>query len=161
VLLGEFNGLPVAAAERELAACNAAPRFAREVAAGRPYGSVPALLDRTAAVAAGLRWDEVGAALDAHPRIGARAAAGSASHREQAAVTAAGADVQQALAAGNADYERRFGHVFLIRAAGRAPAEILAELTRRLGSDEATERAETTAQLAEITRLRVERLVSG
>jgi 2-oxo-4-hydroxy-4-carboxy-5-ureidoimidazoline decarboxylase len=50
--------------------------------------------------------------------------------------------------------------VFLIRAAGRGPAEILAELTRRLGNDPATEQAETTAQLAEITRLRVQQLVA-
>jgi 2-oxo-4-hydroxy-4-carboxy-5-ureidoimidazoline decarboxylase len=165
VLLGEFNGLPVAAAERELTACTAAPRFAREVAAGRPYGTVADLAATAAGVVASLDWAEVRTALDAHPRIGERAAGGSAeaasSRREQRAVTTAGADVQQALAAGNAEYRRRFGHVFLIRAAGRTPAEILAELTRRLGGDEAAERAETTAQLAEITRLRVERMVSG
>jgi 2-oxo-4-hydroxy-4-carboxy-5-ureidoimidazoline decarboxylase len=51
--------------------------------------------------------------------------------------------------------------VFLIRAAGRGPAEVLAELNRRTEQDPAAERAETTAQLAEITRLRVERLVAG
>jgi 2-oxo-4-hydroxy-4-carboxy-5-ureidoimidazoline decarboxylase len=50
--------------------------------------------------------------------------------------------------------------VFLIRAAGRGPDEILAELTRRLDNDPAAERAETTAQLAEITRLRVQQLVA-
>jgi 2-oxo-4-hydroxy-4-carboxy-5-ureidoimidazoline decarboxylase len=165
VLLAEFNRLPVAAAERALTACTAAPRFAREVAAGRPYGSVADLATAAAGVAADLRWDEVRAALDAHPRIGERPAGDCAeaasSRREQAAVSTAGAGVRQALAAGSAEDERRFGHVFLIRAAGRRPAEILAELTRRLGSDEASERVETTAQLAEITRLRVERLVRG
>jgi 2-oxo-4-hydroxy-4-carboxy-5-ureidoimidazoline decarboxylase len=38
---------------------------------------------------------------------------------------------------------------------------MLAELQRRLGNDEARERAEVTEQLAQITRLRVERLLAG
>jgi 2-oxo-4-hydroxy-4-carboxy-5-ureidoimidazoline decarboxylase len=50
--------------------------------------------------------------------------------------------------------------VFLVRAAGRSPEELMAELRRRLGNDEETERAEVTAQLAEITALRVRELVS-
>jgi 2-oxo-4-hydroxy-4-carboxy-5-ureidoimidazoline decarboxylase len=163
--LDEFNALPTPEAERSLAACNAAPRFAREVTAGRPYRSVPELAAAAAALAAGLGWDEVEVALATHPRIGERAAGDSAeaasSRREQSSMETAADALRAELAAGNAEYERRFGHVFLIRAAGRGPAEILAELTRRLGNDEAAERAETTAQLAEITRLRVERLVSG
>jgi 2-oxo-4-hydroxy-4-carboxy-5-ureidoimidazoline decarboxylase len=163
--LAWFNGLPVEDAERELRACNAAPRFAREVAAGRPYP------DRTAAggaarrVSAGLGWAEVAEALAAHPRIGERAAGDSAeaaaSRREQASVDAAPDGVRADLAAGNRAYEQRFGHVFLIRAAGRTPAEMLAELRRRLAQDVDAERAEVTRELAEITGLRVERLVAG
>jgi 2-oxo-4-hydroxy-4-carboxy-5-ureidoimidazoline decarboxylase len=163
--LAEFNALPADAAERELAACNAAPRFAREVAAGRPYPSVATLAETAGTVAAGLGWDEVDVALAAHPRIGERAAGDSAeaasSRREQSAVAAAGDGVRQALTDGNRAYEQRFGHVFLIRAAGRGPEQILAELTRRLGNDAAAERTEATAQLAEITRLRVEGMVAG
>ena len=162
--LDEFNALPAAAAERELLACNAAPRFAREVAAGRPYPSGSALAERAAAVARGLSWDEVEVALAAHPRIGQRATGDSAeatsSRREQASVDGATDDVRTALEDGNRAYEEKFRHVFLIRAAGRGPAEMLAELTRRRDNDETAERAETTAQLAEITRLRVERAVS-
>ena len=45
-----------------------------------------------------------------------------------------------ALAEGNREYEKRFDRVFLIRAAGRSSAEILAELHRRLGNDDETER---------------------
>ncbi len=69
--------------------------------------------------------------------------------------------VRAALLAGNRAYEARFGHVYLIRAAGRSPAEMLAALQRRLGNDPDTERGEVTRQLAEITRLRVERLVGS
>jgi 2-oxo-4-hydroxy-4-carboxy-5-ureidoimidazoline decarboxylase len=163
--LEHFNALPAEAAERELLACAAAPRFAREVAAGRPYGTAAELADAAATVASGLSWAEIETALAAHPRIGERAEDGSAeaasSRREQASVGTATPDVRTALDRGNHAYEQRFGHVFLIRAAGRGPAEILTELTRRIEQDHAAERAETTAQLAEITRLRVERLVAG
>lgn len=60
------------------------------------------------------------------------------------------------LAAGNAAYEERFGRVFLIRAAGRDPGEILGELDRRLHNDDATERAETVDNLRQIALLRLE-----
>jgi 2-oxo-4-hydroxy-4-carboxy-5-ureidoimidazoline decarboxylase len=158
-----FDAAPAEVAERELLACTAAPRFAREVTAGRPYGSVAALADAAERAVRGLSWPEVLRALAAHPRIGERPTGEGAasSRREQAAVTGAADDVRAALAEGNRAYEERFGHVFLIRAAGREPAEILAELRRRLARDPAAERDETTGQLAEITRLRVERLVSG
>lgn len=163
--LTEFNELPVAAAEAALRACNAAPRFAREVAAARPYPDAAALADAAHRVAAGLSWAEVGQALAAHPRIGERVAGDSAeaasSRREQASVSDADDRTAAALAEGNRAYEDRFGHVFLIRAAGRSPDEMLAELHRRLANDPAAERGEATAQLAEITRLRVERLVAG
>lgn len=161
--LADFNALPVAAAEQALRACNAAARFAREVAAGRPYPDEAAVADAAQRVSGGLSWAEVAEALAAHPRIGERAAGDSAeaaaSRREQASVGTAAGDVRAELAAGNRAYEERFGHVFLIRAAGRTPEEMLAELRRRLGHDPAAERAEVTGQLAEITRLRVERLV--
>ena len=68
-------------------------------------------------------------------------------------------DVRAALLEGNRAYEERFGHVFLIRAAGRSPSEMLAELRRRLANDPAAERAEATEQLAQITGLRVKGLV--
>jgi 2-oxo-4-hydroxy-4-carboxy-5-ureidoimidazoline decarboxylase len=46
--------------------------------------------------------------------------------------------------------------VFLIRARGRSRAEILAELTRRLGLDDATELAIVGSELRDIALLRLE-----
>ena len=65
------------------------------------------------------------------------------------------AAVMVALAEGNREYEQRFDRVFLVRAAGRSSSEILAELRRRLGNDDETERAETVAALREIALLRL------
>ena len=120
---------------------------------------------RAGEVARGLPWAEVSMALAAHPRIGDRVAGSSAeavaSRREQGAIGGADDATRAALLAGNRAYEERFGHVFLIRAAGRSPEEMLAELRRRLGNDEDAERAEVTEQLAQITGLRVRGLVSS
>ena len=63
------------------------------------------------------------------------------------------------MAEGNRGYERRFGRVFLIRAAGRSSSEVLAELRRRLGNDDETERVEMVAALREIALLRLKDVV--
>jgi 2-oxo-4-hydroxy-4-carboxy-5-ureidoimidazoline decarboxylase len=152
-------------AAEQLEACNASPRWVGEVLAHRPYPDAEALLRTAEGAARRLDWDEVRAALDAHPRIGDRPSGQSTearwSRQEQAGVATSDDGTREALRAGNEEYERRFGHVFLIRAAGRSPQDMLAELRRRLGNDDARERAEVTEQLAQITRLRLERLLVG
>ncbi len=163
--LGWFNALADDDARERLRACNAAERFVREVAAGRPYASADELATTAEAVSLGLDWDGVTEALAAHPRIGDRADGDTpearSSRSEQASMDDADDTVRAALVEGNRAYEARFGHVYLIRAAGRSPAEMLAALQRRLDNDPGTERIEVTRQLAEITRLRVEGLVGS
>jgi 2-oxo-4-hydroxy-4-carboxy-5-ureidoimidazoline decarboxylase len=162
--LDDFNDEPADRAVQALRACNAAPRFAAEVAAGRPYRDVETLVSRAEEVARGLPWDDVAIALAAHPRIGDRVEGSTAeaesSRREQSSMGDADAATRDALADGNRRYEELFDHVFLIRASGRSPEEMLAELERRLGNDQDAERAEVTEQLAQITALRVRGLVS-
>ena len=63
-----------------------------------------------------------------------------------------------ALAAGNRAYEERFGHLYLVRAAGRSGQEMLALLDERLGNDQLVEQDVVRQQLAEITSLRLRRL---
>jgi 2-oxo-4-hydroxy-4-carboxy-5-ureidoimidazoline decarboxylase len=163
--LEDFNSEPADRAVQQLRACNAAPRFAGELVAGRPYRDAETLVRRAEAVTRALPWDEVVVAIAVHPRIGDRVEGSSAeaesSRREQSAMADADDGVRAALLEGNKAYEERFDHVFLIRAAGRSPEEILAELRRRLANDEEIERAEVTEQLAQITVLRVRELVGG
>lgn len=162
--LDDFNSEPAEAAANRLRACNAAPRFVSELLAGRPYPDVPALVARAEQVSRALPWDDVAVALAAHPRIGDRVAGSTAeaeaSRQEQSSMSDADSEVRAALVDGNRAYERTFDHVFLIRAAGRSPSEMLDELRRRLDNDVFTERAEVTEQLAQITALRVKALVS-
>jgi 2-oxo-4-hydroxy-4-carboxy-5-ureidoimidazoline decarboxylase len=162
--LAELNAASENQAANRLAACNASRRWVEAMLAHRPYGDVESLLSLAEQTARDLEWDDVCEALEAHPRIGDRASGQSAeaewSRREQAAVGESDSATQAALRDGNAAYERRFGHVFLIRAAGRSADEMLSELRRRLANDEARERDEVTGQLAQITRLRLERLLA-
>ena len=153
-----FNALPEAEATQRLLTCLSVPRWAAEVAGGRPYTDYAALTAQADSSAAELSDVDLAAALDGHPRIGEPAGAGHAaefSSREQAQVDRNDADVITALVEGNREYERRFDRVFLIRAARRSSSEILAELRRRLGNDDHTERAETVAALREIALLRL------
>jgi OHCU decarboxylase len=160
--LERLNGLPEEAAVAELLAVCHSGRWAERVAAGRPYAD---LEDLQAAA------DQVWMALDpadwleafkAHPRIGESGGRSADwSRQEQAGVGGTGAEVRERLAAGNAEYERRFGHVFLISAAGRDAAEILDALQARLGNDPGTELRVAAGEHRRITRLRLEKLVAA
>ncbi|WP_219416750.1 2-oxo-4-hydroxy-4-carboxy-5-ureidoimidazoline decarboxylase [Pseudonocardia nigra] len=150
-----FNALSAVEAERLLLECCRAPRWAREVAAGRPYASAAAL---HAAAEASLTDADVADGLTGHPRIGERSDSAQ-SRREQSGVGGASAEVLAALAEGNRAYEEKFGHVYLVCASGKGADELLAILRGRLGNDPATERRVMRAELAAINRIRLDRLV--
>jgi OHCU decarboxylase len=158
--LERLNGLPEEAAVAELLAVCHSRRWAERVAAGRPYPDLEALqaaADQVWMVLGPADWLE---AFKAHPRIGESGGRSEDwSRQEQAGAGGAGGEVRERLAAGNAEYERRFGHVFLISAAGRDVAEILDALQARLGNDPGTELRVAAGEHRRITRLRLEKLV--
>jgi 2-oxo-4-hydroxy-4-carboxy-5-ureidoimidazoline decarboxylase len=163
--LGWLNGLAEDEARRQLLACCTAGRWVDGVAAGRPYPSLTALIELSNKVVAGLAVADLRAALDGHPRIGDRAGTsdreGDWSRREQAGVAGSDEAVRRGLAEGNAAYERRFGHIYLVCAAGRSGAELLAVLRARLGNDAETEWGVVRAELGKINALRLSKLVGG
>lgn len=158
--LTEFNNLPLEAAERHLLACFASTRWACLVADGRPYADLALLLAAAERAWADLTppdWDE---ALHGHPRIGEGGGISpAASEREQRGVRVAGAAAFAQLADENRRYEARFGHVFLISAAGKDAGEILAELRARMGNDPVTEAQVAAAEHRKIARMRLERMM--
>lgn len=157
--LAEFNALSEADAIIAVSVWAAIPFWTGAIVGARPFASVDDLAGTAAALAAQWTREDLDAALTHHPRIGERPTASGAeadaSRREQAAMSTAAGDVTHRVAAGNVAYERRFGRVFLVRAAGRSPDDILAELDRRLTNDDETEASEALAQLAEIALLRL------
>jgi 2-oxo-4-hydroxy-4-carboxy-5-ureidoimidazoline decarboxylase len=183
--LAWFHGLPAADARELLLACCAAGPWANRLIAGRPYPIVAALLRESDEAVAGLTVPELAAALAGHPRIGepvpaGRDPAGSASagspgreqpggnprpagwsRQEQSGMAAADEPTRRAIAELNAAYEQRFGHIYLVRATGRSAAELLALLRARLEHDDATEWRTVRAELAQINRIRLRRLLAG
>jgi 2-oxo-4-hydroxy-4-carboxy-5-ureidoimidazoline decarboxylase len=155
--LAQLNALPAADAVTLLLGCCAAPGWARQVAAGRPYPSVAGLLAAADSAWATREPGDLAAAMAGHPRIGERGLSGP-SRQEQAGV---GSDprVLAALRAANQAYQERFGHVFLICATGLGPGDILAALQQRMANDGDTELAVTAAEIGKINAIRLQRLV--
>jgi allantoicase len=155
-------------AEAALLTCCGSTGWARDVAARRPFGTVDRLVEAADEAFAGLGMDDLLEAFSAHPRIGERVAAtpeaAAAGHAKWSAGEQAGtADAEEAtkaaLVEGNRAYEERFGHVFLIRAAGRSAEEMLAALRERMGNDPETELQVAAEQQRQITHLRLEKLL--
>jgi OHCU decarboxylase len=157
--LAAFNEADRETAIAMLRPCIDITRWCEGVADGRPYSSVDDLVARAEVAASPFTAEEVEAALAHHPRIGERPAGGDAeaamARAEQAGVDPSDAERAAALAEGNRAYEERFGRVFLIRAAGRSAADILAALTERLTHTAAEEEPVVAEQLRQIAVLRL------
>ncbi|WP_281248859.1 2-oxo-4-hydroxy-4-carboxy-5-ureidoimidazoline decarboxylase [Lentzea fradiae] len=157
-----FNHAPEAELRPLLAECLAVPRWVDAVVAGRPYPSLDALLAASSAAAQGLSDAEVLGAIAGHPRIGERQRTGgvsaSWSRSEQSGVDSSQAD---RLAAANAAYEDRFGHIYLVCATGLSGAQMLDDLASRLHNPPETELRVVNEELAKIAALRLQKLIGS
>ncbi len=165
--LAEFNALPVARAREELLRCCGCSRWASAVLEARPFQGKPGLLAASDTI-----WAKTGKAdwLEAfshHPRIGGRdalrakfAATSAWAQAEQVGAVNAGEAVLDALSAGNAEYENKFGFIFVVCATGKSAAEILDLLKSRLPNDAATEMGLAAGEQNKITKIRLEKLLS-
>ena len=159
----DLNRATAATAAALLRPCCASARWIGRLVSGRPYGTLEEIVAASDAAIGALGWPDIEQALAAHPRIGDRPEPEGArggtqaawSRQEQSGTRDAPADVLAGLRAGNAAYEARFGHVFLICAAGMSAASMLGALQARLGHDPATEREVVRDELMKIVRLRL------
>ena len=60
---------------------------------------------------------------------------------------------------GNRAYRERFGHIFIVCAAGKSGGEMLALLERRMRNNPHDELSEAAEQQRQITRLRLAKLI--
>jgi 2-oxo-4-hydroxy-4-carboxy-5-ureidoimidazoline decarboxylase len=168
VTVAELDALPAAEAAPLLESCCGSSEWVRRMLARRPFGSAEALLAAADEVWWSLSREDWLEAFAHHPRIGERAAAAPQGARargwsvdEQRGAAAAPEDVAAALAEGNREYERHFGHIYLVCATGKSAPEMLAILRDRLTNDPATELRVAAGEQAKITRLRVGKLLGG
>lgn len=147
-----------------LAACLDSPLWVDAVLSGVPHPGADALLEAADAAARALPREAVLAALHAHPPLGEPVDGDDAAARMARAERSgiAGDAVTRArLAEGGAAYEARFGHVFVVRAAGMSAHEVLADLEQRLDHDPAVELAVSGDQLRQIALLRLQAVLVG
>jgi 2-oxo-4-hydroxy-4-carboxy-5-ureidoimidazoline decarboxylase len=170
--LARFNKLTAAAAREELLACCNSAAWADRMASGRPYSSALDAARQSSAIVARLTVADLEAALAAHPRIGERkheaqpTGQGSArsaqwSKREQAGVADSDSETALALAESNLEYERRFGHIYLVCASGKTGSQLLALLRARLRNTPATEWQVVRTELQKINEIRLRDLLAG
>jgi allantoicase len=167
-VLRQLNALDAPELRATLADFCGAPAWIDRVAAARPFATPAAVLHAADAALDGIGDDDWREAFRHHPRIGERSAeraqsdaGAAASSREQAAAAAASSAERAALAAANADYERKYGHVFIVAAAGKSASDILQALRARMANDAATELRVAAGEHQTITRRRLERLLAS
>ena len=188
--LDELNALDRAAAERALLRCCGSERWAREMAARRPWANLEAMGEEADKIWCGLATADHLQAFAAHPRIGESGSSGGSSEsggsgrslesggsgasggaggggtrehwssQEQSRVTAAIDDVRERLAAANDDYHARFGFIFIVCATGKSAEEMLMILDERLKHSHEEELRIASEEQRKITRVRLEKLLA-
>jgi 2-oxo-4-hydroxy-4-carboxy-5-ureidoimidazoline decarboxylase len=151
-----FNVASTAKASGQLNHLCSSRAWVAAVLAGRPYGSLDALLAASDAAMAALTDDDLAEAMAGHPPIGRPKSGDARSAREQSGVREA---LREELLELNMAYQDTHGHVFLICATGRTGDEILAAIQERIGHDTDTEREIVRTELGKINRLRLTRMV--
>jgi len=133
----------------------------------RPFISHEDVLAKADRVWWSLREDDWLEAFRSHPKIGEQKAAAAQSEQarnwskqEQSGTVGADAETRAALAAGNREYEKRFGFIFIVCATGKSSAEMLAILNARLQNDLKAELSVAAGEQGKITRLRLEKILN-
>ncbi len=165
--LEHLNSLPRHQAEDELLACCGSGEWARRVANERPFVSLPELIASAKRIWFALAPDEWLEAFGSHPKIGESQAAAQNSVRarnwsqqEQSGTQHASRETVQSLADLNSEYEKKFGHIFIVCATGKGTAQMLEILRQRLNNDSVTELRIAADEQFRITQIRLEKLVN-
>jgi hydroxyisourate hydrolase len=151
-------------ASAALLRCNGSTAWVARMVDARPFADGDALMGAADAIWWSLSpadWDE---AFAAHPRIGSKKDVEKKpekawSSNEQAGAANATSDVLEQLARANADYEARFGRIYIVCATGKSAEEMLAIARSRLANDPETELRVAAEEQRKITRIRLEKLL--
>lgn len=166
--LARLHAMSTAAARAAFHTCCGSARWADLMTRARPFTNREALFRQAEQAWFGLERDAWLEAFAHHPRIGQRDLAGAGfantaaqAAREQSGMAAASDTQRQEFHTLNAEYEARFGHVFLICATGKTAGFMLARLNERLKNDPATELLAAAKEQAMILRIRLERMLNA
>ena len=167
----QLNALDATEARATFERCCGARQWAAHLAEMRPYADAESVQQESEIAFDELDQDDWLEAFAHHPRIGdvdalrakfsTLAATKAWAEGEQAGTRAASEQTLRALSAQNADYEAKFGHVFIVCATGKSADEMLAILEARLPNTPDDELELAAAEQRKITRLRLEKLLEN
>ena len=165
----ELNKCPQSALADALGKCCGATAWVENMVALFPIADAETLMAEATS-----QWNKLSEAdwceaFTHHPKIGGDVAALRAkfaststwAEGEQAAVKQASQETLEALAAGNTEYEQKFGYIFIVCATGKTAEEMLALLQARLPNKPENEINVAMREQGKITRIRIEKLVAA
>ncbi len=166
VSLAELNQLAAPEASDLFRAACGASSWVDQMVTNRPYDSVEHLLAAADTAWAASGPDEWHEAFANHPRIGEAHSVARQSELaqgwaegEQSKARLASSSIFDQMSLVNHAYEGKFGHIFIVSAASKSAGELLELARERLKNDPATELRVAANEQAEITRLRLKKLV--
>lgn len=163
-----LNSLTADEAAKELLQCCGSKRWAIETAKSRPFDNLETLLTTANNIWWSLDPADWLEAFRSHPKIGEKKAVDKVSAQsqqwsgqEQSGIANAPDATVDSLASLNAQYEQKFGFIFIICATGKTSDEMLAALRERLPHDPAAELPIAAAEQSKITALRLKKLLTS
>jgi OHCU decarboxylase len=165
--LDRLNSLPADDAEAEFGKCCGSTRWARRMAAERPFTNSNELVTLADRIWWSLEPEDWLEAFASHPKIGENQAARailaeaqSWAKLEQAGGPNASEETARSLAELNREYEHKFGYIYIVCATGKSSEEMLEILRERLPNDAETELRIAAREQARITKLRLGKLIN-
>jgi OHCU decarboxylase len=165
--LNYLNSLSPSEAEQEFLKCCGSKNWAQQMVIGRPFQSLNQLTETGDRIWWSLEPTDWLEAFHSHPKIGEKKAAAAIAAEaqqwaedEQSGTRTATAETIAELAELNSAYEKKFGYIFIVCAAGKSSEEMLFILRHRLNNKSDEELRIAAAEQGQITQLRLRKLVS-
>jgi len=164
--LAELNSLPVNRTIEELTRCCGSTTWVTRMVGQRPFDTVDKLLQSAEKI-----WNECQPS-DWLEAFGHHLSNGEENHREkfgstqqwasheQKGVAIATAETLDSLLRLNAEYEKRFGYIFIVCATGKSATEMLGLLNARINNKPDDELKIAMSEQNKITKLRLQKLLS-
>lgn len=164
----ELNTINRKDAFDELFKCCGCTIWAQNLIDFRPYKNKEELFRLSDMIWTSCEGEEVLEAFSHHPKIGDLkslekkfASTKEWASGEQSGVNVAAPKILEELAAANAEYEKKFGYIFIVCATGKTADEMLALLKWRLRNVPEEEFRIAKAEQNKITHIRLDKLITG
>ena len=163
-----INSLSTEQAETEFLKCCGSRRWAAKMIAQRPFENIQEMVTTADRIWWSLESTDWLEAFDSHPKIGEKKTAAPVapesliwSETEQSGTRNSTQQTMEELAELNRQYHEKFGFIYIICATGKSAEEMLAILRDRLANDRETELRNAATEQAQITALRLNKLIEA